>query len=423
MARDDDDDDDRLGLDDDDDEKSSAKARPFLFGTAAFALLGSVFAAVSTSDFIEHLDRQVHSIHCSIIPGAGQQIGESGCRTIMMSPYSSMFRSSLWGGLPISLLAFAVFSYLAVRALDFALKRDLSKRDTIFLLTATALPVGMSLIYSYIAMSLVGAVCKLCVGIYISSGGSFLLALLSHAKADRKRGFNDTPSPPYVRWFAEGVIFVGVLALIYVGFAPTSEKSLEGCGTLAKKEDTNQIMLHFGGPPGSTKSIAVLDPLCPACKAFDHRMKASELDQKLNMDVVLFPLDKTCNWNVKESLHPGACAVAEAMLCDRENAKKILDYAFAHQEELVAEAKADEGKLRERLVRDFPGIKGCIGSAQAKLKVTKSLKWAVSNALAVLTPQLFIGDRRLCDEDTDLGLEYTVTAMVEHPVPMAKGKH
>jgi len=37
----------------------------------------------------------------------------------------------------------------------------------------------------------------------------------------------------------------------------------------------------------------------------------------------------------------------------------------------------------------------------------------VSNALPVLTPQLFVGDKRVCDEDTDLGLEYTIARMLE----------
>ena len=35
------------------------------------ALAGLVFAGVSTYDFVQHLDRQVHSLHCSFIPGAG----------------------------------------------------------------------------------------------------------------------------------------------------------------------------------------------------------------------------------------------------------------------------------------------------------------------------------------------------------------
>ena len=65
------------------------------------AALGSVFASVSTSDFMQHLDRQVHAIHCSFIPGAGKELGESGCKAVMMSPYSSFFRESVWGGVPV----------------------------------------------------------------------------------------------------------------------------------------------------------------------------------------------------------------------------------------------------------------------------------------------------------------------------------
>ncbi len=32
-------------------------------------LAGAFFASVSTYDFVAHLDRQVHGIHCSFIPG------------------------------------------------------------------------------------------------------------------------------------------------------------------------------------------------------------------------------------------------------------------------------------------------------------------------------------------------------------------
>src|SRR5688572_15069307 len=108
---------------------SNDAARPWLWATAGFALLGGIFAGVSTADFVSHLDRQVHAIHCSFIPGAGSQLGESGCRAVMMSPYSSMFRSMIWGGIPISLLALAVFAYLVFRAADFAMRDRISRHE------------------------------------------------------------------------------------------------------------------------------------------------------------------------------------------------------------------------------------------------------------------------------------------------------
>ena len=105
------------------------------------ALAGLVFAGVSTYDFVQHLDRQVHSLHCSFIPGAGAETGASGCHAAMMSPYSSVFRTSIWGGIPISLAAMAVFAFILFYALDLLLsRRKDDARATGFLALATLLP-------------------------------------------------------------------------------------------------------------------------------------------------------------------------------------------------------------------------------------------------------------------------------------------
>ena len=82
------------------------------------ALLGFGFAAAATYDFAAHLDRQVHNLHCSFIPGMSSSgpAGAEGCQLTLMSPYSSLFRASLWGGVPISLLALAVFTAIAATA-------------------------------------------------------------------------------------------------------------------------------------------------------------------------------------------------------------------------------------------------------------------------------------------------------------------
>ena len=222
----------------------------------------------------------------------------------------------------------------------------------------------------------------------------------------------------------EGTAFVAVLVLVYLGFAPKADAAAggtRGCGTLAQAADESGVMLPISPQPGGTPTIEVLDPLCPSCRAFENRLKASEMHTRLDLKAVLFPLDSSCNWMVSQSMHPGACAVSEAMLCAGGNvtgqgnpaeARRILDWAFAHQEELTTQAKTDEPGLRKRLESEFPAVKGCLGGNQVKNKLVKSLRWIVSNALNVLTPQVFVNGTRMCDEDTDLGLEYTLSRML-----------
>lgn len=388
----------------------------------AAALFGAWFSATSTSDFVQHLDREVHKIHCSYNPGAElESTLESPCRTVMLSPYSSWFRQDYWGGIPVSLWAIAVFAFLAYRAGHLLVLGRAYRSEAFFLFMATLLPAVMSGIYYWLAVNKVGAVCKVCQGMYWSSaaGAVFGLITLLMAKGSDGKGLGR-----FAVGFVEGVAFVGVLTVVYLGFAPKADAAAggpKGCGTLAQPADENGIMLALAPQTGGTPTIEVLDPLCPSCRAFDTRLRASEMGAKLDLKGVLFPLDSTCNWMVSQSMHPGACAISEAMLCAGGNvtgqgnpaeAKRILDWAFAHQEELTTQAKTDEPGVRKRLEAEFPAVKGCLGGNQVKNKLTKSLRWIVANALNVLTPQVFINGTRMCDEDTDLGLEYTLSRML-----------
>jgi uncharacterized membrane protein len=381
------------------------------------ALVGATFSAVSTSDFMQFLDRQVHSIHCSFIPGAGVEVGESGCKTVMMSPYSSYFRESVWGGVPVSVWSLAVFAFLVYRAGVMAWRGSTTRGEATFLLAATGLPVMMSLIYGYLSVVQVGATCKVCVGIYASSVAVFGLALIVRVRTPASAR---SPQSQFVWLFSQGVAFVALLTAVFFLARPPNDvgQGAAGCGTLVQGDDPAGVMLELKS--GRVESIEVLDPLCPSCKAFDARLSVSGSAQALALKGVLFPLDSTCNWMISEELHPGACAVSEAILCatglgekrDHAAGRKVLAWAFKHQESLREEAKQDQKAMRAGLEQQFPEIKGCLGGPQVKNKLTKSLRWAVANGLSVLTPQLFVRDRRMCDEDTDLGLDYTLRKMV-----------
>src|SRR5688572_8024721 len=115
------------------------RPHPWLMLVLAGALVGITFAGFSTYDFTQHLDRQVHSVHCSFIPGLGRDASDSsGCQVAMMSPYSSVFRTAVWGGIPISLPAMSVFAFLLFYGLDLMIsRRQHESRATGFLALAS----------------------------------------------------------------------------------------------------------------------------------------------------------------------------------------------------------------------------------------------------------------------------------------------
>src|SRR5512141_1941004 len=194
----------------------------------AGALLGAAFAALSTSDFMQHLDRQVHAIHCSFIPGAAKEIAESGCRTVMMSPYSSFFREQLWGGVPVSLWALAVFAWLAYRAALLLWRGDPGRGETRVLLLGSLLPVAMSVLFGAIAVWKLDALCKVCVGIYGASFAGFAGVLLAHRALAPSGG-----APRFVPALAEGAALVAAVTIAYVALAPRPDPraSMLGCGS------------------------------------------------------------------------------------------------------------------------------------------------------------------------------------------------
>ena len=399
------------------------KSRPgAVVALAVFALAGVVFSAVSTADFIAFLDRQVHSVTCSFVPGLGaaDTTGVSGCHAVLMSPYSAVLRTWTWGGVPISLAALAVFAFILFRAGDLLLRhRTEDPQETGFLIAATLLPVLTSIAYFLIAVLRVGSVCKLCVGIYVASIGAFLCAILAHRNATRGPITSPTRLGRHAIAFLEGVVFVAVPVLLYVALKPAYADTFARCGELLHPEDRYNVRVKLTSPAGGVPAVEVLDPLCPACKGFSQRLASSGLSERLEQELVLFPLDKDCNWMVNESLHPGACAVSEAVLCGGVRAREVLEWAFANQAEL-RDLGSDTNRLYTRIRQQFPELGDCLGRPAVKARLNRSLRWAVANSLPVQTPQLFVRGQKVCEEDTDLGLEFVLARLLSAPQPAGR---
>jgi hypothetical protein len=73
--------------------------------------------------------------------------------------------------------------------------------------------------------------------------------------------------------------------------------------------------------------------------------------------------------------------------------------------------------VKAKLLGRFKGVEGCIDSKETKKRLDDVLHFAVANKLRISTPQLFLGDKRMCDEDTDLGLDYALTKLAPKVKP------
>lgn len=486
---------------------------------ALAAAAGFLFSAVSTSDFTAHLDRQVHGIHCSFVPGADTPdvSGSSGCHATLMSPYSSILRDSVWGGIPVSLPSMAVFAYLFVCALALlVLRKDAETRATGYQWLAWALPFLTSMVFGYLSLHELDAACKLCIGIYTSSSIGFVLAAIaffgaraaqplanasreafddlgsaetaldervvdartaralpdaaetqlerseiaadqtidesgrapaieldeaprrkvrlatasemdrrirSGNVANRRRTHEPSDAPADAPTgfgalaiaFVVGVVFVVVPVAAYAAQAPDFERFVGACGTLLHPEDEGRVLVPLGSQTREVTMIEVLDPLCPSCRGFERRFSQHPAAENVSRRVLLFPLDSTCNRMLTTPLHPGACAISEAVLCAEEDADEVLAWAFDHQEEIREAETASAGSARRMASERFPSLRSCIGSATVQAELNRSLRWAVANQLPVLTPQVYVNDTRICDEDTDLGLDYVLTRLTTRP--------
>lgn len=396
------------------------------------ALLGVVYAGVSTGDFAAHLDRQLHPVSCSLLPTFGDApapeaalgAAPEGCKVAMQSPYSSFWRDRYWGGIPVSLFALGLYAFaLALGVWALASRRAHDLWPSLFLLLAGLVAAAAAGTYMSIALSKLGTVCKTCAGMYIASAillaGSVAaavtaardrrLALAAHAADD-----DGTPLRSFggIGAFAVLTVEMGLAVLgpaaVYASSLPDFDKHVLDCERLQSREDPRGVLLPLGGGGGGD-AVMVLDPLCPACKAFHETLLRAEAAKGLSMRMLLMPLDAECNWMLKDSLHPGACLLSKALICAGPQAGDMLDLIFAEQEDLRQAGRGKKmDRIREAVLSRFPDVAACIDAPETQIKLNDTLRWAVDNALPVITPQLYVDGKRLCDEDTDLGLEYAL---------------
>ncbi len=386
------------------------------------AVLGLVFAAYSTYDYAEHLDRQVHAVHCSFIPGAPvSSDADNPCKTALFSTYSAIFRATYWGGVPISLFGLGAFAFLVGFTVYLRMGDKGLPRSAYPTFVALALgPLAVSIVMFTISMTHLHVLCKLCVGVYLSStviAVSSLLGLRGAGLEARIAGGGRDGRA--AGWWVPALSFLGlgiaslVPALVYVSLLPDYRPMLTKCGKLATTSDPHHGLLKIRTMHPVRPVTLFEDPLCPTCKAFHQRLVDEEIFEQLDVTMAMFPLDSECNWMLDRALHPGACVLAKAVICGgNDKARMILEWAYEEQDALREAGKQGAGALTGKVsARWGPEVAACVTGKQVEIQLNQQLHFAANNHVPVSTPQMFLGDSRVCDEDTDLGLRYTMAQL------------
>lgn len=394
---------------------------------AVGAALGLYFGWVSTTDYAKHLDRNLHDLHCSFIPGAAATEEAEACRAALYSPYSALLKEDYWGGIPISLFAIGAFCFFLGFSLYMAFAGgNAAKKAVVFYGVIGLTPLIVSAVMFTISLTQLGQFCKTCVGIYIASfvlaiGGLLGFATLKPAASVGPTGtVHDAPAAgptgrpamsilfPFA-WLAALGLVTATPAYVYAASMPDHKPYLGKCGKLKAPEDKHKALLRMQGPKGVQPVTLFEDPLCPTCKAFHERLVGENILSKLQITMVMFPLDNECNWMLDRPLHPGACVVSKAVLCGGPNSLKILEWAFENQEQLTAAGKQGPDSVKRAVEQRWGAeVATCIDAKKTKKRLDRHLHYAVDNAIPVSTPQMFLGTTRMCEEDTDIGLVYTL---------------
>jgi hypothetical protein len=280
-----------------------------------------------------------------------------------------------------------------------------------FFAAVSVTPLIVSALMFTISVTKLGHLCKTCVGIYISSflvaaGG--LSGLLTLEGAARPRV---GPLLPFA-WLAALGLVTLMPSVVYATSVPDQKPFLAKCGSLKQPKMSAGAPLKIRGSRAVEPVLFFEDPLCPTCRAFHERLLTEDVFERFDIELVMFPLDSECNWMLDTPLHPGACIVSKAVLCGGDRTRQVLEWAYEEQVFLARAGKAGANVLRASIKQKWGDeLLRCVDERKTDVLLNQHLHFASDNGIPVSTPQMYLGTRRVCDEDTDMGLRFTLAQL------------
>jgi uncharacterized membrane protein len=144
------------------------------------------------------------------------------------------------------------------------------------------------------------------------------------------------------------------------------------------------------GAPGSLVVYEYSDYLCPAC-AIMHADERSILAARPDVRFVRrhYPLDNTCNGQLGQQIHAGACALARGGICAEKMGR------FEAYDDLAFSQQASRPKpeaLAEQLGLDPGAFQSCMASPETEQRLASDIE-AAGRAKVEFTPSLEVNGK------------------------------
>ena len=159
-----------------------------------------------------------------------------------------------------------------------------------------------------------------------------------------------------------------------------------GAGTFESPYKLHMATENFADAP--IRVTLFSDFQCPFCQSvatqFDTIME--EFKDHINVQYMFYPLDKTCNKDMKGSLHPYACQASYLAACDESKFKEIHDFIFKNQKDVNSKnLKKWEAKF---------GLSGCFSNQSLQDIVQQTLNTGKFYKVRS-TPTMVINGRKI----------------------------
>lgn len=220
---------------------------------------------------------------------------------------------------------------------------------------------------------------------------------------------------------SRGLAIMAIVTLAGSAFA--QEKAKPAAPAAAAPEQ--KYKTNVKGPADAPiKVVEFADFMCPGCRAASGALKEYFAQAKgdINLTFKNFPLEKTCNPGIGQSVHTGACELALGAICASE-----LGVFWPYHDRIFS--RAWEVASRQDVIDNGVAVgmnkaklEACLASPEAKSKLAIQIKEGFETVVQV-TPTLVVNGRKLnATNEFSAAVEAERKKLAAAPAPAAPAK-